>query len=482
VRHVSDYYDTTYSYTYDNNGNILTVSDGTNTTSYVYDSANQLIRENNPYAQKTWTWTYDNAGNILTRYEYAYTTGALGTATDTVVYTYGDSNWGDLLTKYDGTDISYDAIGNTLTDGTWTYEWKRGRQLVSMTEADDNVTWSFGYDANGMRTSRTNGSTTYTYTYNGDRLTGLTIGNNTLYFNYGANGTPMSVIYNGTYYYYITNIQGDIVAITNSSGSIVVRYTYDAWGNILSTTGSMATTLGMHNPLRYRGYVYDQETSLYYLQSRYYNPELGRFINADKYTSTGQNILGSNMFVYCNNNPVMYTDPTGEFAISTLVLVIAGIAVLTTASAITYGAITDTPVVLDISLSVGVGADVGVKVGLSVVLDFKNESFGFYPHYGCYYGMKFNAIGVSYSVGLISNYENEGDYAGPFTSMGGGYLVGIDHCYDPRYDHDGTVKANSLTFGNNKGVYYGYDYYGYWGSVPFLWRGLINVFENNIRC
>ncbi len=176
------------------------------------------------------------------------------------------------------------------------------------------------------------------------------------------------------------------------------------------------------------------------------------------------------MFAYCNNNPVMHTDTTGELAISTLIWIIIGVAALTTAGTITYGAVTDTPVVLDISGSAGTGADVGVKVGLSVVLDFKNESFGFYPHYGYYYGMKFNTIGGSYSVGLIQNYENEGDYAGPFTSMGGGYLIGLDHCYDPRYSHEETVKANSLTFGNNKGVYYGYDYYGYWGSVPFPWR------------
>ena len=214
----------------------------------------------------------------------------------------------------------------------------------------------------------------------------------------------------------------------------------------------------------------DQETGLYYLQSRYYNPTWGRFLNADALVSTGQGMLGNNMFAYCNNNPVMYTDPTGEFAISTLIWVLIGVAVSTTAGTIAYGAATDTPVVLDVSVSAGTGAGVGVKVGLSIVLDFKNESFGFYPHIGYYYGMKYNTVGGSYSVGLIQNYENEGDYAGPFTSMGGGYLVGGDHCYDPRDSHEDTVKADSITFGNNKGIYYGYDYYDYWGSIPFPWR------------
>ena len=94
---------------------------------------------------------------------------------------------------------------------------------------------------------------------------------------------------------------------------MVVEYTYDAWGRLLSTTGSMANTLGLHNPLRYRGYVYDRETGLYYLQSRYYNPEWGRFINADNYPSTGQGLLGNNMFAYCNNNPVIRADSGGEF-------------------------------------------------------------------------------------------------------------------------------------------------------------------------
>ena len=155
-----------------------------------------------------------------------------------------------------------------------------------------------------MRTSRTNGSTTYGYIYNGGSLSQMTVDGNTLYFAYDASGAPMAVTYNGTTYYYATNLQGDVTAILNTSGSAVVTYTYDAWGNILSTGGDLASTLGAHNPLRYRGYVYDPETKLYFLQSRYYDPELGRFVNADAFASTGQGILGNNMFAYCGNNPV----------------------------------------------------------------------------------------------------------------------------------------------------------------------------------
>ena len=122
----------------------------------------------------------------------------------------------------------------------------------------------------------------------------------------------MAVTYGGATYYYATNIQGDVVAILDSTGAAVVTYTYDAWGNILTTTGTMASTLGIHNPLRYRGYVYDPETGLYYLQSRYYDPSIGRFINADTFASTGQGILGNNMFAYCRNNPAIRVDRDGR--------------------------------------------------------------------------------------------------------------------------------------------------------------------------
>lgn len=274
------------------------------------DTPNQLIREDNETKNKTWVWTYDNAGNILSRTEYAYTTGALGTALDTVLYSYGDSSWGDLLTSYDGISLSYDSIGNLLSDGTWTYSWEHGRELASMTKG--STTWTYTYDANGMRTKRTNGSTTYTYVYNGSQLTKMTVGNDVLYFTYDAQGYPVTVTMNGTVYYYITNLQGDVIAIWNESSGYVADYSYDAWGNSTYNFKNPNHTLDDLNPLRYRGYVWDSETGLYYLQSRYYNPAWGRFINADTFVSTGQGILGNNMFAYCNNNPVNMLDSTGE--------------------------------------------------------------------------------------------------------------------------------------------------------------------------
>jgi len=309
LRQTASGFDTTYSYTYDANGNILSVSDGTNTTSYVYDSANQLVRENNQAGGFTHIWVYDNAGNIQSRSEYAYTTGTIGEALDTVVYNYGGSQWGDLLTGYDGRDITSDTIGNMLSDGVRSYTWEHGRELATVTQ--NGVTWQNTYNADGLRTKRAGGSNTYEYVYYGGSLQYMEYNGQAVYFTHAPDGTPMGMLTEGNAYFYITNLQGDVVAILNSSGQVVVQYTYDAWGNLLSTTGSLASTIGALNPIRYRGYVYDPETGLYYLQSRYYDPEIGRFINADAFVSTGQGLTGNNMFAYCGNNPVTYEDDSG---------------------------------------------------------------------------------------------------------------------------------------------------------------------------
>ena len=186
----------------------------------------------------------------------------------------------------------------------------------------DGTTITYKYDVDGIRTSKTvNGVTTKYTTING-KITSQSDGINSLYFYYDSNDEPFSVDINGTNYIYVKNVQGDIIAITDVSGTIVVRYTYDAWGNATSITGSLASTIGQLNPMRYRGYYYDAETGYYYLQSRYYELAMGRFINSDDPSIIVLgNSFGTNMFAYCNNNPTNMVDPSGEMAI-----VIAGLA------------------------------------------------------------------------------------------------------------------------------------------------------------
>ena len=297
-----------YTYAYDDNGNVTSITKGSASASYTYDALNQLTRVNDGFTNKTTTYTYDNAGNILERKEYAYTTGALGTPTGTVTYAY-DSTWKDKLVSYDGEAITYDEIGNPLSYRGYTLAWE-GKRLQSL--SGNNTTASYTYDEQGVRSSKTVNGVTTTFSYNGSLLMAQTSPQKTLLFSYDANGDVISVNYNGTEYFYLRNGQNDIVGLMDGSGTRVVEYTYDAWGKLISTTGTLANTLGADNPFRYRGYYYDTETGLYYLMTRYYDPEVCRFISADVYMSTGQGALGGNMWAYCLNNPILYSDTLGE--------------------------------------------------------------------------------------------------------------------------------------------------------------------------
>ena len=314
---VRPYGRTTYlyegTYSYDARGNITAIKEADNNTrTFVYDSFDQLISEEKPLFSKKWTYSYDDGGNILSKQEYV-TSGQTTKLLKTTTYTYGDEDWPDLLTAYNGESITYDGIGNPLSDGTWTYTWQHGRQLSGMSRSGTGVT--YGYDADGLRISKTVNGTTYNYYYLDSQLVEMTWGSNKLHFTYDSTG-PLSVNCNGTEYFYVKNAQGDVTGLVSASGTRVVTYTYDAWGNPLATTGSLAATLGEQNPLRYRGYVYDTETGLYYLQSRYYNPGWGRFINADDtallLSAPGKAHWDKNVFAYCDNNPLNRVDEDGE--------------------------------------------------------------------------------------------------------------------------------------------------------------------------
>ena len=299
-----------FAYTYDNRGNITSETRNGATTTYAYDALGQLVRVNDPHENATWVYNYDRGGNITSKVKYSFTTGALGAAIETIPYAYGDANWKDKLTAYNGTAITYDAIGNPLNDGTWNYTWTAGRQLAQM--AKDGMTIQYKYDHNGLRIAKVVNGVETKYILNGKQLTHLHRGNDWMHFFYDAQGRPAKVRYNGTIYSYILNLQGDIVGIIDTNGNVVVEYKYDAWGKHLSTAGSMAGSLGNLNPFRYRGYVYDEETGLYYLRGRYYNSELQRFINADTLMKQKRFAGKHNLFVYASNNPAMFIDDNGH--------------------------------------------------------------------------------------------------------------------------------------------------------------------------
>ena len=414
-----------FEYAYDGSGNIqeekTTIQGDSRVTTYTYDSQNQLTRENNQAAGKTWVWTYDTVGNILSRKEYAYTTGTLGTVLDTVNYGYANIQWQDLLTNYDGSPVIYDAIGNPLSDGSRTYTWQNGRQLKSLSQSGAQVT--FSYDGSGLRTEKTvtgGGTTqTYSYIYSGNTLmemglsqstNGGSSAENRLYFTYDSNGNPATVLTDdGEIYYYVTNLQGDVISILNSSRMPVVQYTYNAWGQVMEVTGSMANTLGQQNPLRYRGYVYDTETALYYLQSRYYDPEMGRFINADIYVSTSQTVMGHNMFAYCGNNPVQNIDTKGEFFFTAIgsLTGFAGSALVATVNNIVTGSNDDIITAGIYGAAGGAIAGAGVDAALVVLGSFGTAL----PALALAGGIAFTAggIGNAYTTHLSSN-GNASDY------------------------------------------------------------------------
>ena len=503
-------------YVYDDVGNLKEIRESTGKynklVEYTYDSQNQLTSEayyksGEAEAYITYNYTYDTAGNLLTvSQKKGDTTTLLQT------YTYGDAQWHDLLTAVNGQAITYDASGNPLSYGGWSFGWQNGRQLKTASKTSDGKTETleYSYDADGIRTSKTytvetftqlpdytvtftaDGATVKTMTvedgytlkdsdypavptktgYTGEwvkytsavhsnvtvqakytavstdhtvtfkangktvktmvvpdgyvlqdsdyppipprvgykgswskvttairrdtviyasympngggiviptqptspgeimsggagepvenepveadasaedetvspqgmHVTGtqtvtheyLTLNgkvaretirtNNTLTavldFVYDESGKPFALKYstNGTSfqtYYYVLNLQGDVVKLIHYIPGFeyesVATYEYDAWGNIVSSSGRLAEI----NPLRYRGYYYDNETGFYYLQSRYYDPANRRFINADSYASTGQGFVGTNMFAYCNNSPVFLVDSYGNMA------------------------------------------------------------------------------------------------------------------------------------------------------------------------
>ena len=289
----------TIEYEYDKEERITKVIDSVDgTTEYTYDALGQLLTETNGTGVVN-TMTYDNYGNIKTK--------------NGVAYTYGNGIWKDLLTKVGSATISYDAQGNPTSYLGHTLTWEKGRQLKSY---DSNT---YTYNANGIRTSKTVGGVKHTYTLDGTKILRETWGSNTLIPLYDNGESVCGISYNYTPYYFIKNQQGDVIAIADQNANVVARYSYDAWGDhkIYDANGTKVTStthIGYINPFRYRGYYYDEEIDLYYLQSRYYDAAVGRFVNGDEPNIVNgiyNECLYTNAFSFANSNPIINEDVFG---------------------------------------------------------------------------------------------------------------------------------------------------------------------------
>ncbi len=368
-------YDAAFVYNYDNNGQLIQIHfENSPLHTYTYNNLGFLTSDNNINLQ------YDTNGNIVSK------------GTQTYIY---DNNVKDKLISYNGIPVTYDSDSSlyikSCTNKTYNYE---GNRLISVVNSTTGITSYYQYNENGLRTKKTNSNgTESTYFYSGNRLVTEI---NTNYRNdylYDENGNLFGFIYNKqTYYFYLRDITQNIIGIISSDGDNVVYYDYSAFGSV-STTGTLANTIGKYNPFRFKGYYYDVETKLYWVSSRYYSPELCRWISPDLIDYLDhQSIIGLNLYAYCNNDPVNKYDPTGHSAIALLIAfgigavlggiyggvsaaangqnVLAGIAIGAVVGGVT-GLITETasvPLMLFLTFAVGAGGDIASQI----ILDEKS--------------------------------------------------------------------------------------------------------------
>lgn len=318
-------------YTYDSVGNIISITRKQGNTilyqtDYIYDSFSRLIRENNPNLNKTYVYNYDDDGNIVSKIEYAYSTSqTLTNPINTWNYSY-DSTFPNRLNSY-GTqtnDNEYDAVGNPELYRDKTMRWIKGTLLSQV--IDGNITTELTYDGFKQRISKSVNNTVTDYSYIDGQLIVEQRNNGTITYLYShqgiigfvLSGYDSSLALNGVYLYE-KNIEQDVIAIRDSNNNVVARYQYDAWGNhiVYTPTGqsnTSSTFIGNINPIRYRSYYYDTDLKMYWLTTRYYDPEVGRFISPDHYSYLDyQKLHGLNLYAYSKNNPVMYYDPSGHF-------------------------------------------------------------------------------------------------------------------------------------------------------------------------
>lgn len=281
---------------------------------YAYDVHGRITKELD-YVNKTGcTYGYTSTGNVVAKHiKEINNDGSLTNVRD-IKYSYQNGEWADQLTQYDGQKITYDGMGNPIDyiDGK-TFKWTRGRQLEQMTLKDgSSVTYKYNQD--GLRTYKDTKESITNYQWDDSKLIRETVaykGDEKKYdIWYFYNNDDEAIGFE----YFEKNKQGDVIGLLDTKGKELVKYSYDAWGNIVDVSYENETALKL-NHITYRGYYKDNESGFYYLQSRYYDSETGRFINADDVKILGikdTSIYKDNLYCYCNNNVVNCTDPNGK--------------------------------------------------------------------------------------------------------------------------------------------------------------------------
>ena len=451
---------------------------------YRYDPLGQLIRANDPFDPTagvkgtTWVYSYDQGGNILSKAAYPFTEEETisESAVHTDAYTYGNASWKDQMTAYNDVPITYDAIGNPLNDGEWTYTWQHGRQLAGMSK--DGETISFVYNEDGLRVQKTSTSTgTTKYTLHGNNIVHLTNGNDVLHFFYDTQDRVAVVDYNGESYRYMYNLHGDVVALTDENGNIVVEYLYDAFGKPMKKSRSMAETLGTLQPFRYRGYAWDNETGLYYVQTRYYSEKWSRFICAD--SEIGNNhTLDHNLFAYCRNSFPSRVDSSGKasYAIGSVYSVALGVSAAYASGYCwddegNFGVYyTFVGVDQDINriiknTTIGLGG-ISASMGLAYQV-YSNKTIKEIAGSGTYYGFGGDTWGYSFAVDAINTLDSSETFADTVRDSRppDGYQYSINCSVGNELAHAGSSNTYIMLI-IEKGKY-----------IPFWMRKLVNSFS-----
>ena len=339
-------------------GNITKITDnlfGNHT--YKYDYRGFLIEADNE------TYEYDDNGNITKK-------GNLTATYDTTIK--------DRLVSFNGKDIEYDPVNplNPKSYGSNSYKFE-GRRLVRWTYGGGY--YEYVYNDQGLRIQKKDyRGVTWNYTYDGDRLIRETSNNATLDFLYDENGNLYGFIKDNTdKYFYIRDALQNILGIVDVLGNIVVKYFYNAWGTTINTQDTSSSGIGSLNPFRYKGYYYDGESGLFYCNSRYYSPELCRWISPDSIEFLDpESINGLNLYAYCGNDPINKYDPAGYFAVTLITLLIGGL------------------------IAGGIGASIGL--GTAIYKDVKEDGVWFNGDWTDYVGRILGGFVAGFGVGICT--------------------------------------------------------------------------------